>query len=104
MGKILGLNNTEDSLWYRFPANDETISGLNIVFEIKNLLFYDLEINPSYKHYLNSGRGEKSFTIENKDIIAYFIFTKNNAYLILRKSLKWKEYQKAIDNVFDFTK
>lgn len=103
MGKILGLSNTEDSLWYRFPANDETINGLEIVFEINELTFHDMTSRkPSYKDYLNSGRGENSFNIENQDIIAYFILTKSNAHLILRKTLKWQEYQKMIDKVFDF--
>ncbi|MGV8142124.1 MAG: hypothetical protein ACP5NS_00640 [Candidatus Pacearchaeota archaeon] len=105
MGKIIGLSNTEDALWYRFPANDETINGLDIVFEIQDLLFHSVELkNPAYKDYLKQGRGENHFIIENQDILAYFIFTKSNAHLILRKTLKWQEYQKAIDKVFDFIK
>ncbi len=105
MGKIISISNTEDSLWYRFPANEETINGLDIVFDIRDLLYHDVELkNPTYKDYLKSGRGELSFKIDNKDIMTYFIFTKNNVHLILRKSLKWVEYQKVIDKVFDFTK
>ena len=104
MGKILSLSNTEDSLWYQFPANDETINALNIVFEINDLVYHEIAPNKfTYKNYLNSGRGEKSFTISNNDIIAYFIFTKSTANLIIRKSLKWKEYEKSMNSVFDFS-
>ncbi len=105
MGKILELSNTDDSLWYRFPANDETINGLNVVFDIQDIIYHEVALkNPTYKDYLKSGKGELSFKIDNKDIMTYFIFTKNMVHLILRKSLKWIEYQKTIDSVFDFIK
>ena len=44
------------------------------------------------------------FDKETKDFIVYFIFTKNNVHIILKKSLNWKKYEKKIHDNFIFAK
>jgi hypothetical protein len=99
--KILSLSNTEDAMWYKLSPGDETLKKIDLIFDIyDNLYEEDSENIHAYSYHISSG--DMHFHKETKNFIVYFIFTKNSAHIILRKTLDWKKYDKEIYNNFEF--
>jgi len=100
--KILGLSNTNDVIWYKISPGDETLKQIDLIFDIYDNLYEDDAKNiHSYTFHLEFG--DKYFHKETKNFIVYFIFTKNTAHVILRKTLNWEKYDGEIHKNFEFT-
>jgi hypothetical protein len=95
-GKILGISNTDDGLWYKFAPEDKSLELLDLIFDIYDKLYDNDDDMHKYQ--------ELYFHKETKNFIAYFIFTKTEAHVILRKTLKWKKFDKEVTKKFDFSK
>jgi hypothetical protein len=101
--KILGLSNTDDVMWYKLSPGDETLKQIDLIFDIYDNLYEDDAKNiHSYAFHIESG--EMYFHKETENFVVYFIFTKNTAHVILRKTLNWKNYDSEIHKNFEFIK
>jgi hypothetical protein len=85
---ILGLSNTEDALWYKLSPTDDTLRALDDIFGLHNhLCEYEVEGIVTYESFVADQ--EINFHCEEGHI-AHFIFTKQKAQVILRKTLGWQ--------------
>ena len=102
-GKIIGLSNTEDSLWFKLSPGDETLKQIDLIFDIYDNLYED-DDKEIHSYAYHTDYEELCFHKETTEFIVYFIFTKNIAHVILRKALNWKKYNEDIHKTFDFVK
>ncbi|MBW2999923.1 hypothetical protein KY339_04570 [Candidatus Woesearchaeota archaeon] len=102
-GKILSLTNTDEVMWYRLSPEDKTLHSLDLIFDIYDSL-YESDPKKIHSYSFHTKSGEMYFQKEDEDFIAYFIFTKTNAHIILRKTLNWEKYNKEINKSFEFVK
>jgi len=98
--KILGLSNTEDVLWYKISPGDKTLKQIDLIFDIYDNLKED-GAKDIHSYQFQTEFGEKYFHKETENFIVYFIFTKNMAHIILRKTLNWEKYNAEINNHFE---
>lgn len=101
--KIKGLSNTEDSMWFKLSTCNETLKKLDSIFNISDDLWTEGP-GDKYSYKFHTEFGEKCFHNETEEFIVYFIFSKDIAHVILRKTLKWKKYSDKIQKEFEFTK
>ena len=101
--KTLGLSNTEDVMWYSLSPSDETLRLLDEIFDIYDNL-YEEDAKKIHSYAFHTEFGEMHFHKETESFIAYFIFTKTSAHVILRKILKWKKFSDLINKKFEFVK
>ncbi len=101
--KILGLSNTDDAMWYRLSPSDETLKLLDDIFDIYDYLFEE-DAKNIHSYAFQIEFGDKNFHKETENFIVYFIFTKTNAHVILRKTLEWKKFRDLINKKFKFVK
>ena len=90
-GKILGLKNTYDSMWYEFEASQRTYDLLNNVFFFCRNEGYESfdEMNVM----VEVKKAEISSIYSNSDHLFYLILEENYFHLILRKTLNWEKFE-----------
>jgi len=101
--KIIGLTNTEDVMWYQLSPEDETLKQIDSIFDIADTIFQE-DTENIHSYAIHTKSKEMCFHKETDKFIVYFIFTKNAAHIILRKTLKWEEYNDEIQKNFKFDK
>jgi len=107
--KIIGLKNLDDSLWFVLAPTNEALKNLNILFDLHDYLS-DENHNPIKSYTKLTKYGEfyfmKDYTLYKRypKFHAYFIFTKKNIHLILRKVKDYAKMKNKILKYFDFKK
>jgi len=100
--KILGLTNTEDSLWFRLSPGDATLKEIDSIFDIYDDLYAEPEKKIlSYAYHVTQ---DTSFQKEGDGFLAYFILARASMHIILRKEGSWKRYSERILDRFRFSK
>ena len=100
--KIIGINNNEDSIWFKVEGTIQSVDYLNKIFDINHILYEPNEQKPTYKKIVSFG--DVSFFRENSIFLSYFIFTPKIIHIILRKTKDYKIIKKKILDVFEFKK
>jgi hypothetical protein len=99
--KIMGLNNTEDSKWYKLNPCNKTLEILDKIFDLYDYI-YEENSKDLYDYKFCIDNQERFFLRETEDFIAYFLLTKKQVHLILRKTLNWKKIDEEIKEKFEF--
>ena len=99
--KIIGIENTDDSLWLKVEGKIEVLKKLENIFNL-NELVPSGEINDkfSYQSWLN--RNPKDFLIDTHDCTVYIILTSKIIHLIVRKTKKFNDVKDTLYDYFSF--
>ena len=90
-------------MWYKLSPTDETLKLLDTIFDIYDDL-YDDDDSKIHSYAYHTEQGEIDFHKSNDEVTVYFIFTKKNAHVILRKVHSWKSFNDEIQKSFKVTK
>jgi hypothetical protein len=101
--KIRGLANTDDSMWYTLSPEDATLEQLDLIFDLYDFL-YDENAPEKYSYAFYTEFRELTYEVDAVEYLAYFIFSKTNAHVILRKTRDWKKFSDLIQEKFEFVK
>ena len=95
---LIGIENTEDIIWFKIRPTLETLDILDSVFLFSEDLDYDYTPHSleSYHHILKTKY--RYFSLKGKDFLAYFIFEKDMLHVILRKKDEYEKYTKMLIN------
>jgi hypothetical protein len=102
-GRIIGLSNSEEAMWYKLAPEDETLKQIDSIFDIYDSLFRE-DHGDIYSYKFQIQECEMTGNLMTEDFIGYFIFTEKTAHVILRKTLNWEKYNDAIQKKFAFKK
>ena len=96
--KILGIKNTEDSIWIKIKPSDKLIKIFNDL-----AFFKEFEFKNSYSHLKYNYWKDKEFIIDTERMLAYIIFG-DKVNLILRKVKDYKLIKENFLEFFEFQK
>ena len=98
---LQGTSHTDDSIWYRIKGNDKSYTHLNDIFDFYDIMYGDPEMKP-LTYYQKARERRPHFTIDEDNVLAYFILTNKLIHIILRKVGKWKTTHKKIIQKFRY--
>ncbi len=100
-GTALGLSNTDEMVWYRLAPEDATLQVLSSIFDLKDKLAQeDSEDLMTYAALTENG--EIFFHRETEQYVAYFIFNRQHAHVLLRKTFEWEQFNTQMEELFRF--
>jgi len=103
--KILGLKHTNDSYWFKFSGNNQSLGCLEDLFGITESDWYEYNELEDYSLSFYESLikdGDNSYLIDEEDCLAYIILTKKRIHFILRKVRKYEKVKKDIMKKFEF--
>ncbi|GEM_PF-5996875 len=101
--KIDGVQNLDDSIWFRIKGTTQAIRILTEIFDIGYITNHQLcDDHHNERAYKDIAKGSSMFAENTKEFSAYFNYTISQIDVILLKTKNFKKYEKELFEKFEW--